>query len=275
MRFSGNVNAIFLLLFIALSGAVVFVNRVTLRDVWEAWQKQDVPKAVTKEQATNGDYQGVRNEEQEVEHQAATATTAPEVFETAIEIPNEMNLVVPFTSQAPHADWELPYQEACEEAAILMAHYYLAGTTIRNADQADEAIVELVDFGKILGYPIDTTLAETADVMRKKWGHTDAQIALTQDVTIDAIKQEIAQGNLVLVPTYGRGLGNPNYTSPGPVYHFLVIKGYTPTHFITNDPGTRKGADYSYPYDTLLNAVHDWNNGDVERGQKVMMIVRE
>ena len=42
-------------------------------------------------------------------------------FRSSDDLPEEINLPVPFTPQAPHANWELPYQEACEEAAVLMS----------------------------------------------------------------------------------------------------------------------------------------------------------
>ena len=39
----------------------------------------------------------------------------------------------------------------------------------------------------------------------------------------------------------------------------LVIKGFTSDgKFITNDPGTRNGADYLYTESTLMSAIHDW-----------------
>lgn len=35
--------------------------------------------------------------------------------------PIEVNLDIPFTSQAPNQSWALPYKEFCEEASVLMA----------------------------------------------------------------------------------------------------------------------------------------------------------
>lgn len=70
-------------------------------------------------------------------------------------------------------------------------------------------------------------------------------------------------------------LGNPYFTPPGPIYHMLVIKGYNLTEFITNDPGTRRGADYVYSYQTLMKAIHDWNNGNVESGKSATISVQK
>jgi len=74
------------------------------------------------------------------------------------------------------------------------------------------------------------------------------------------------------VPAAGRELGNPNFTDPGPLYHMLVVRGYTENNFITNDVGTRKGENYQYKYDVLMNAIHDWNGGDVNNGQRVVIV---
>ena len=40
------------------------------------------------------------------------------------ELSPTMNLSVPFTSQAPEQNWDEPWQDACEEAAVLMLDAY-------------------------------------------------------------------------------------------------------------------------------------------------------
>jgi hypothetical protein len=55
----------------------------------------------------------------------------------------------------------------------------------------------------------------------------------------------------------------------------LVIKGWTENNFITNDPGLyTKGEDFQYSYENLMGSIHDWNNGDVNNGQKIMLILK-
>ena len=39
-------------------------------------------------------------------------------------LPASLLLEVPFTSQAPFGNWDEPYQEACEEAVMLMLMHY-------------------------------------------------------------------------------------------------------------------------------------------------------
>ncbi len=190
----------------------------------------------------------------------------------SVEIPESINLAIPFTSQAPHANWELPYQEACEEASMLMAGRFLQDRAIIDANDADAAILELVNYNNhTLDYPIDMTAAETARAIEKFY---ELDTELIYNFSWDDVKRALAQGYPVILPAAGRQLGNPNFTPPGPPYHMLVIKGYTATKIITNDPGTRKGTNYQYSYDTLYNAAHDWNGGDVANGKKVIIIVK-
>lgn len=210
--------------------------------------------------------------------QPALGTTAPQPTKTAAPtitaLPAEINLAVPFTVQAPHANWEAPYKEFCEEASVLMAVRYLHNESIPSAEAADAALLEIKAFEEDrFGYYEDTTAAETAIVLREHFKRDD--VTIVEEPTIDEIKQALAHGKLVIVPAAGRLLGNPFYTPPGPLYHMLVIKGYTADgKFITNDPGTRRGADYVYEETVLMNAIHDWREGgNVEGGRKVVLVV--
>jgi hypothetical protein len=55
----------------------------------------------------------------------------------------------------------------------------------------------------------------------------------------------------------------------------LVIKGWDSNGFITNDPGTRKGRNYPYTYETLYNAAGSWshNLNAVDTGNKTAIVV--
>lgn len=186
-------------------------------------------------------------------------------------IPEEINLNVPFTSQAPFANWSLPYQEACEEASSIMVNAFYEKKSL-SKNEADKQILALVDFQtKTYGFYKDTTAEEVARFMKSYWGYESVRVLPT---TADGIKRELANGSPVIIPAAGRQLGNPNFTRPGPVYHMLVVKGYTRDgKFITNDPGTRRGENYVYTEKTVLNANHDWNGGNVTNGEKLMIVV--
>ncbi len=196
-------------------------------------------------------------------------------------LPAAVNLKVPFTSQAPDANWDQDHEEFCEEAAALMVGRYWQDRAIEGKSEAETALQEIKSFElKELGFYFDTTAAETAQILEKLYG---LRVEVVADPSLDDIKRAVASGNPVIVPTTGRELGNPNFRRPGPVYHNLVVKGYTADgKLITNDPGTRKGADYVYDANVVMSAMHDWvpsgdrtkpGNGSAT-GEKVVIIAR-
>lgn len=189
------------------------------------------------------------------------------------DLPFQFNLAVPFTSQAPHSNWDLPYQEACEEASSYMVAEYFAGAPSGKIDPdvADEAILSVVAFQEDLyGFYLDTTAAETVQFIDS---YFNLEAEVIDNPTVNQIKAEIAAGRPVIVPAAGRELGNPNFTGLGPLYHMFVIKGYTEDKFITNDPGTRNGESFVYDIDVIMDAMGDWNNGDPANGAKRVIFV--
>lgn len=283
------ITGIISLSLLILAGAT-YANRHVLKDWWMDFNQAEVPTAVSFDDISEDiettkeiiddtdDTSDFADNSNEVTNNNNTNTNKENVNEVIekdepeIVIPESINLAIPFTSQAPKANWDLPYQEACEEASMLMTARFLQGRSIDGADDADQAILQLVDqSATVMGYPIDMTAEETANDIEDFY---DFDTELIYNFTWDDVKLALAQGYPVILPAAGRELGNPNFTSPGPIYHMLVIKGYTSSVVITNDPGTRKGADYQYSYDTLLNAAHDWNGGNVAEGKKVIIVVK-
>ena len=191
----------------------------------------------------------------------------------AVELPSEKLLSVPFTSQAPHANWDMPYQEACEEASLLMvAGYYRGERGDYMPDAADRMILDLVDFEEGMGLPMDITVAEAKKVVEAYYSDLQATVIPIEDA--EDIKLFLAKGIPVIVPADGKVLPNPNFQNGGPIYHMLVVIGYTDDgQFITNDPGTRLGKSFLYEEQALIDAIHDWNGGDVPNGEKVGLIV--
>lgn len=169
-------------------------------------------------------------------------------------LPSKVNLDVAFATQAPNSDWGLPYQEACEEASLIQARKYFYNEKLDKAIM-DAEIKKVVEWEKTyFNVYTDTALSEVKIIAEQYFG-LDAEIS--EDVSVENIKKQLAQGFLVLAPTAGRELGNPNFKQPGPIYHFVVIRGYKGDKFIVNDVGTRKGDGYVYDFDVLINAIHD------------------
>jgi len=202
------------------------------------------------------------------------STPTPLPSPTAPQLPANVNLVVPFTAQAPHANWDEVHEEFCEEASLLMAMSYVKKQDIPNAEFAEQNLQKIKTFEeKRFGFYKDTTIEEVAAIAREYYKYNQTRII--ENPTVDDIQQAVAAGKVVLVPAAGRLLGNPNFRPPGPLYHMLVIKGYTVDQkFIANDPGTRHGADFMYNEEVLMNAIHDWRSDrQIELGSKVVLIV--
>lgn len=190
-------------------------------------------------------------------------------------LPVSMNLAIPFTSQAPHGNWDEPYQEACEEASVYMVHAYFTGMDEGKipSDTADQDLLKIMEFEmELYGFYKDTTAEQTGMFAELMYGHT---YQVLRDPTVEEIQRKLVQGHPVIVPAAGRLLGNPYFTAPGPLYHMLVIRGYTGDgQFIVNDPGTSRGEAYLYDFDTIMNAMHDWNEeGEITDGGKVVLVL--
>lgn len=200
--------------------------------------------------------------------QVATSTQATSTKPG--EFPKELNLSVPFVLQAPHQKWVLPYEEACEEASLIMA--INAGKKAPTAEQADTMIQEIVAREmEMFGDYFHTSATQTAALAKDFFKVKSTRIFDIRNA--DDIKRELAAGHPVLIPADGKLLKNPNFKNGGPVYHMLLIKGYLADgRWITNDPGTRLGKDYIYTNEVLMNAIHDWT-GEAADGARVGLVV--
>lgn len=188
---------------------------------------------------------------------------------------------VPFAPQAPFGEWGDPiFQNACEEASLVMAARWISGEPL-SREEAREEILALSRFEKDrFGHAIDTSIADTEKIFREYYGGI-AFSEVRTDVTPDDMREALASGALLIVPADGRRLGNPNYTQPGPPEHMLVVIGYDAekVEFVTNDPGTHRGEGYRYPEHILYAAIADYPTADrhLPRRQieKAMMIVKK
>jgi hypothetical protein len=167
-----------------------------------------------------------------------------------------INLAVPFSAQSPFGDWSLPYLEACEETSALLVDRFYKNETL-SPEIAKEEILKIVEWeNKTLGYYEHTTAKETGRILIEYFGYK--RVDVKYDISLEDIKTQIIAGRPVIVPLAGRMMNNPYYRQPGPIYHMLVIKGITKDgNFITNDVGTKRGANYVYDANVLFDAIHD------------------
>ncbi len=190
------------------------------------------------------------------------------------ELPPRIRIEVPFSVQAPFGNWEMPYQEACEETSVIMVHHFLEGTPL-TPEIADREILNIIEWeNKEFNYSADVTAEELKQIAEDYYHHTGQ---LFYDFTIEDMKRLLAHGYPIIVPLSGRDLGNPYYSGEGPWYHMLVVTGYDGNRFITNDVGTKRGKDYMYNENVLYDAIHNWNQQkeNIREGRKVILVLEK
>lgn len=176
---------------------------------------------------------------------------------TSSETPARVVLQVPFSKQAPTNNWTR--NEDCEETSVTMANAFLSGNT-SNELAADEALKSIENL-KIweeanLGYNVDTGAMATTRMAEGAFG---MNVTHMNGFTEQDLKQALIDGHPILLPIDARQLKNPQYQNSGPQYHMIVIRGYTETKFIVNDPGLSAGNGNEYTFAELQNAAADWN----------------
>ncbi|HQB76486.1 MAG TPA: C39 family peptidase [bacterium] len=173
-------------------------------------------------------------------------------------------LSVPFLSQAPLANWEdARQQDGCEEAGALMAMAWARGEIDTSPKASEKAIIALADWQQEkYGEHRDVYIDDVAVRIFQDYFHYDkvkTQVIIDKNDLISALKE----GKLILAPVNGQALHNPNFKAPGPERHLVVIIGYDnkTDEFITNDPGTRRGASYRYSSEILFPAIRAYPSG--------------
>lgn len=203
-----------------------------------------------------------------------------------ISLPNEIKIKnVPFLVQSPFAKWDDLHNEACEEAVLIMALYWLKGEKL-DKETGNQEILDSVKWQeKKWGGHYDLPVKNIVELAREYFGME--KIYYTSVESINDIKRELNKGNLVVLPTAGRLLNNPYYTQPGPAYHAILLTGYQKNKIIAHDPGTKRGENYTYDQDVVFQSIHDWPLGleeghrlekdekaeEVLKGEKMMIVV--
>ena len=219
-----------------------------------------------KERKDNGSSQKTKNSSS-----TKKATDSINTSTSKNKIPTEFKLSVPFTPQAPTANWDQPYQDACEEAGILMLDAYRKEYDISPIFAEDE-IKKMVAWEKKQDWGTSISINKISKLAEHYIG--DVSTEIITNPKIEQIKKQIATGNPVLVVAYGKDIPNPYYSGDGPLYHVLIITGYNESEFITNDPGTKRGENFKYKYEDIMSVMHDWNQGQVQQGKKKVLVIK-
>ena len=224
---------------------------------------------------------------QSVTTELVTITARPSVTSTptpTLEPLRSTMLDVPFGAQAPFGEWNDPrQQDGCEEAATVLVYCALENSecplTNGRVDKQwlKEKIIDLYDFQvKNWGSGVDTSARDTGERLFKKYFTIDYRVVSVE--TYEDIGRALMAGYIVVVPTNGKLLNNPNFSHGGPDRHMIVIRGYDRARqeFITQDPGTRQGENYRYDQQVLFEAIRDYPTGNhamIVGNEKRMIVV--
>lgn len=188
---------------------------------------------------------------------------------------------VPFTVQAPFAEWKDPrQQEGCEEASALMAVHWARGKKIESRESARAEILAISKFQEEkFGNYHDTSAKDTAGWILEGY-YKFKNYKIKPVASAEAIVEELAAGNIVIVPANGRALKNIYFTQPGPQRHMLVVTGYDKkaVQFITNETGIKNGEGWRYDKNLFFEAIRDYDTGyhvPITTKPKVMIIIAQ
>ncbi len=178
----------------------------------------------------------------------------------------KVSLLVPFVPEAPEGKMVKPWNNSCEEAStVMLDEYYFGnnakGITVAKAKKSILAYIEIEN--KLFGYNGNTNAAEMTKVINEYSKYFEAEVKTNP--TLEEIKNELTNKRPVIALVYGHNLQNPRikFARNGSYYHTFVIKGFDDItkEFIVNDNGDfKKGLDLRYSYDTILNALRDYDH---------------
>ena len=227
------------------------------------FQSQKIP--ANNSYYSSSDHQSIVNDNGS---SATNPTTNPPV--TSQTILDKTKIDVPFSSQAPFANWDAAHEDACEETSLIMVNHFIKGTKIDSPTSVDKEILAMVDYETQNSYGVSVSTSQLNQIASSYLGLKTGRIKT--GASISDIKRELSAGRPVIVGAAGKILANPNFRDGGPNYHMLVIIGYDQNGFITNDPGTRLGSGFRYTFDGLFNAIHDWDPNNILSGGKDYLV---
>ncbi len=197
----------------------------------------------------------------------------PVVLLTGCSRAESKTLNVPFVAQSPYEVWDAVHEDACEEMSLIMVQHYLNNEPLTQSG-AEVELQKMIAWEGENGYGIDISVSQIGEIAQKYSGDS---YRVMDNVTADSIKAEVAAGNPVIIPASGRALDNPHFVGGAAFYHVLVVIGYTPDGFVTNEPGTQDGAKYFYKTDAFMAALHDWNGSrdNIESGPKKALVIEK
>lgn len=180
---------------------------------------------------------------------------------------------VPFFSQAPDGNRNEPYQNACEEASIVLAYYYIKGLNPSKSQYRKDLLNLMVWEQENLWHHKDTTIQEFLILIKKYLSIQSSYIL--NNPSVNDIKKLIFEWKIIVAPFRGKMIGNPHYALGWPDYHVMVINWYTADKFITQDVGTIRWKDRYYDISTIMNAMGNGNKKELDKNEKRIIVMEK
>lgn len=174
-----------------------------------------------------------------------------------------IKLKVPYTSEIPLGSWVKPWNNACEEATIVMAESYYFGNQTMDKKTAVKYMTPLFGIqNKIFGGNADTDATRTAKLINN---YLAVSATIKTNPTLEEIKEQLRAGKPVVSFHYAKNIKNPHYRwrAGGSYYHVVLLVGFddNTAEFFVHDSGDDvSGAYHRYSYDLIMNTLHDFNH---------------
>lgn len=194
-------------------------------------------------------------------------------------IPTYHLIKTAFVPQAPEKNWDQPWQDACEEASLLIVNYFYKNQK-PSIPEMKSKILDMIAYEDKQGWGYSINLDKMKQITDEHLGFSSEIIS---NPSIEDIKKYVSQNIPVVVPAAGKILFKENkfFNDGGPLYHALVIVGYDDSQnkFIVHDVGTQHGANFRYTYNLLMDSIHDLPPSGLERdilkGDKKILIIHK
>ncbi len=197
---------------------------------------------------------------------------------TPTSIPTKFLLKTSFVPQAPEKNWDQPWQDTCEEAALLTLYYYYTNQS-PNLDKIKTDLLAILNYEQSKGWGHDINLSQIQQILLDMY-HLNSTIV--SDPTTDQIEAYLASNTPVLTTANGKILyqENKHFSNGGPLYHGLVILGFDKAKsiFTVHDVGTQHGAYFKYSYPVLMDSIHDLplaGKDSISSGPKSILVVTD
>ncbi len=183
----------------------------------------------------------------------------------ALILPKEKEINVKFYSQFPLdiATWikyHEPYQNFCEESSLLNWYYYLVWKE-PNLKEYNKDLLKLKELEDLLFefWYKHTSIQDTLKLLIAFQDKQKVFWEIIENPTIQIIKEHISKWDLIIAPLYWKWLSNNLFRGWWPIYHNLIIKGYTEQNFITNEVWISKWDWFMYNQEELIKNIYNYD----------------